>query len=40
MVRQEEWLVVDGYNVIGADPNVRWNPVSLEEERLKLIRDL
>ncbi|MBA4542375.1 MULTISPECIES: NYN domain-containing protein [Thermoactinomyces] len=40
MVRREEWLVVDGYNVIGADPQVRWNPVSLEEERGKLIRDL
>ncbi|MGA9173021.1 MAG: NYN domain-containing protein [Thermoactinomyces sp.] len=40
MIRREEWLVVDGYNVIGADPEVRWNPVSLEEERGKLIRDL
>ncbi|MBA4495870.1 NYN domain-containing protein [Paenactinomyces guangxiensis] len=40
MVRQEEWLVVDGYNVIGAHSQVRWNPLSLEEERAKLIRDL
>lgn len=40
MVRQEEWLIVDGYNVIGADPEVRWNPKMLEEKRLDLIRDL
>lgn len=40
MVKRQEWLVVDGYNVIGADPEVRWNPKSLEEEREKLIRDL
>jgi predicted RNA-binding protein with PIN domain len=40
MVRLEEWLVVDGYNVIGADPRVQWNPLSLEEERNRLIRDL
>ncbi|MFC7442681.1 NYN domain-containing protein [Laceyella putida] len=40
MVKREEWLVVDGYNVIGADPEVKWNPATLEEERIKLIRDL
>jgi predicted RNA-binding protein with PIN domain len=40
MVKREEWLVVDGYNVIGADPEVKWHPASLEEERVKLIRDL
>lgn len=39
-MRQEEWLVVDGYNVIGADARVHWNPSNLEEERDKLIRDL
>lgn len=40
MVKQEEWLVVDGYNVIGADPRLLWNPSSLEEARNQLIRDL
>lgn len=38
--RYEEWLIVDGYNVIGTNPQVRWNPSMLEEERAKLIRDL
>ncbi|SFJ37381.1 NYN domain-containing protein [Thermoflavimicrobium dichotomicum] len=40
MIRQEEWLIVDGYNVIGTDQKARWNPTYLEEERLRLIRDL
>lgn len=40
MVKREEWLVVDGYNVIGADPDIHWNPSVLEEKRIKLIRDL
>ncbi|KFZ39831.1 MULTISPECIES: NYN domain-containing protein [Thermoactinomyces] len=40
MVKHEEWLVVDGYNVIGAKSGVHWNPVSIEEERVQLIRDL
>lgn len=40
MVKRDEWLVVDGYNVIGSRLGMRWNPVSIEEERLKLIRDL
>jgi uncharacterized protein len=40
MAKLEEWLVVDGYNVIGLKNNINWNPSILEEERLKLIRDL
>ncbi|RAL23230.1 NYN domain-containing protein [Thermoflavimicrobium daqui] len=44
MNKLEEWLVVDGYNVIGSntgtDRSIHWNPSQLEEERIKLIRDL
>jgi len=40
MVKRDEWLVVDGYNVIGADPDIHWNPSALEEKRSELIRDL
>lgn len=38
--QQEEWLVVDGYNVIGNGPQSHWTASHLEEERLKLVRDL
>jgi predicted RNA-binding protein with PIN domain len=40
MIKREEWLVVDGYNVIGSAPGARWQLHSLEEQRDKLIRDL
>ncbi|WP_124726381.1 NYN domain-containing protein [Staphylospora marina] len=40
MAKREEWLVVDGYNVIGADPRVRWQPRNLEEQRSRLITAL
>lgn len=36
----EEWLIVDGYNVIGAQPDVAWLGDSLEEARDKLVRAL
>lgn len=36
----EEWLVVDGYNVIGLDRRFKWTAKNLEEARVKLIQDL
>jgi predicted RNA-binding protein with PIN domain len=36
----EEWLIVDGYNVIGAQPDVEWLGDSLEEARDRLVRAL
>jgi predicted RNA-binding protein with PIN domain len=36
MYQKEEWLVVDGYNVIGVEKKL----VNLDEERDRLIRDL
>lgn len=38
--KREEWLVVDGYNVIGLTSHVKWNARQLEEQRNQLIRDL
>ncbi|MBD1372385.1 NYN domain-containing protein [Hazenella sp. IB182357] len=40
MAKREEWLIVDGYNVIGAISPMRLHPTYLDEERNHLIRDL
>jgi len=37
---KESYLIVDGYNVIGANPDIHWNADTLENARLRLIRDL
>lgn len=36
----DEWLVVDGYNVIGTTTNLKWTAGNLEQARITLIQDL
>lgn len=38
--KREEWLVVDGYNVIGLQSHIHWNAKQLEEQRNILISQL
>jgi uncharacterized protein len=37
---KEIWLIVDGYNVIGADQEQQWEASRLAEARVQLIREL